>query len=122
MTNHPNRWPKGPASNPAPEAIRAAREETGLTQTDAAALVYGSLRAWQQWEAGDRRMHPAVWDLFRARTLSAHEISAAFSSWWGEPQRSDDTVDEAAEAAWKAACEWVLTRAFAQGDENDDDE
>ena len=64
MTNHPNRGPKGPSSNPALEEIKAAREATGLTQTAAAALVYSTCRAWQKWEAGDARMHPAIFELF----------------------------------------------------------
>jgi len=64
MSNHPNRdRGGGPAANPAPEAIRAARQAAGLTQTQAAELVHAGLRSWQQWEAGDRRMHPAIWDL-----------------------------------------------------------
>ena len=73
MANHPNRGPKGPASNPSPEDVRSARESAGLTQTQAAALVYASLRNWQQWEQGEgassaRRMHPAIWELFRIKT------------------------------------------------------
>lgn len=44
--------------------IKAAREAAGLTQTQAAAVVHCKLRAWQQWEAGDRQMHPAFWELF----------------------------------------------------------
>jgi putative transcriptional regulator len=64
MTNHPNRGERGQLANPLPEEIIAARKAAGLTQTDAAGLVCGSLRAWQQWEAGDRRMHPGLWRLF----------------------------------------------------------
>ena len=64
MTNHPNRGQRGPLANPLPAEIIATRKAAGLTQTEAASLVCGSLRAWQQWEAGDRRMHPAFWDLF----------------------------------------------------------
>jgi len=74
MTSHPNRGPKGPASNPAPEAIRAAREAARMTQTEAALLVHASLRAWQQWEAGDRRMHPGLWMLFGLLTGSAASL------------------------------------------------
>ncbi|KWU26391.1 hypothetical protein AS149_25725 [Burkholderia cenocepacia] len=55
--------PVVPAS-PAPTAIRTAREAAGLTQTAAAALLYKTLRVWQMWEAGDRRMDPALWELF----------------------------------------------------------
>jgi DNA-binding transcriptional regulator YiaG len=28
-----------------------------------AGWLHTSRRAWQQWESGDRRMHPAFWDL-----------------------------------------------------------
>lgn len=55
---------RGPASNQLPATIKAAREAAGLTQTEAAALLWTTCRAWQQWEAGDRRMHPAFWELF----------------------------------------------------------
>ncbi len=51
-------------SHPTPEQIKAAREAAGLTQTAAGALVHSSLRTWQQWEAGDRKMHPGLWELF----------------------------------------------------------
>jgi putative transcriptional regulator len=54
--------------SPRPDALRSARENAGLSQTDAAALVHASLRGWQQWEAGDRRMHPAMWELFEIKT------------------------------------------------------
>jgi len=50
--------------NPTPQEILAAREAGGLTQTQAALLVHASCRTWQQWEANDRRMHPAFWELF----------------------------------------------------------
>jgi DNA (cytosine-5)-methyltransferase 1 len=66
--NHPNRVPQGPQSNPSAAAIRAARESAQLSQTDAAALIHASLGAWQKWEQGDRRMHPAFWELFRIKT------------------------------------------------------
>jgi len=74
MTNHPNRGHRGPLANPPPEEIIAARKAAGLTQTEAASLVCGSLRAWQQWEAGDRRMHPGLWMLFGLLTGSAASL------------------------------------------------
>lgn len=49
---------------PTPAAIEARRRQAGLTQSAAAALVHSSLRGWQQWEAGHRKMHPAFWELF----------------------------------------------------------
>jgi len=75
MANHPNRSKASPsmAANPTPEAIRAAREAAGLTQTEAASVVYSSLRTWQNWEAPKdapehRRMHPAIWELWLLKT------------------------------------------------------
>lgn len=67
MANHPNRSMNNDARNPAPVEIVAARVAIGLTQTEAAALIYVSYRAWQQWESGERRMHPAFWELFRIK-------------------------------------------------------
>lgn len=51
-------------TQPAPDEIRAGREAAGLTQSAAAALVHANLRSWQRWEAGERAMHPAFWELF----------------------------------------------------------
>lgn len=71
MSNHPNRSRAGsPARNPTPEEVRAAREAAGLSQTSAADLLHTTCRTWQQWEAGDRRMHPAFWELFRLKTIA----------------------------------------------------
>jgi len=68
MPNHPNRGPQGPARNPArnpsPDDICGERFNARLTQTAAAALLHTTCRTWQQWEKGDRRMHPAFWELF----------------------------------------------------------
>lgn len=52
------------SQTPTPSDIKAARYEAGLTQTQAAELVHSKLRTWQQWEAGDREMHPGLWELF----------------------------------------------------------
>jgi DNA (cytosine-5)-methyltransferase 1 len=67
MTNHPNRSPGHPGRNPDPAEIRAARKAAGLNQTQAAQLIHGTLRAWQEWEAGNRRMHPGLWELFQRK-------------------------------------------------------
>lgn len=74
MANHPNRG-RGrdthPAANPTPAQIRAARDAAGLTQQQAAELVYATLRTWQNWEAEDgdeaRRMHPGLFELFELK-------------------------------------------------------
>jgi DNA-binding transcriptional regulator YiaG len=49
---------------PLPARILTARQRARLTQTQAAELVHTTCRVWQQWEAGDRGMHPAFWELF----------------------------------------------------------
>lgn len=69
MANHPNRGRTrdNPAGNPTPGEILAARSASGLTQTEAGALLFSGLRSWQQWESGERRMHPALWELFRRK-------------------------------------------------------
>ncbi len=69
MTSHPNRARRSdaPGRTPKPAEIRAAREAAGLTQTEAAALVYCTLSAWQRWEQDERRMHPATWELWRIK-------------------------------------------------------
>ena len=53
---------------PEPDDIRAARAAAGLTQTEAGAVVDASLRTWQQWEAGDRKMHTGLFELFKLKT------------------------------------------------------
>jgi DNA (cytosine-5)-methyltransferase 1 len=69
MPNHPNRSKRTPREgrNPSPEEIRASRETSGLSQTQAAALIYCDMTAWQKWEYGERRMHPAFWELFQLK-------------------------------------------------------
>lgn len=70
MVNHPNRSKakRHSSASPTPAEIRAAREAAGLTQTDAAELIYSTLSAWQRWEQAERAMHPALWELFRIKT------------------------------------------------------
>ena len=40
-------------------------------------------------------------------SFRAASAETAFCQWWGEQPRANDTVDEAAQAAWLAACEWM---------------
>lgn len=75
MPNHPNRSKanRSLAANPTPAEIRELRERLGLSQEAAAAVVYSNERTWQNWEAPtdspeNRRMHPAMWELFRIKT------------------------------------------------------
>jgi DNA-binding transcriptional regulator YiaG len=53
--------------HPDKSEIRAAREAAGLTQAQAAAAIYSTVRTWQDWEAGVARMHPGLWELFRLK-------------------------------------------------------
>jgi DNA-binding transcriptional regulator YiaG len=62
-------------TNPTPEQIKAARKAAGITQTEAGALVHTTVRVWQQWEKGDRRMHPAFWELFQLKMPDASKNS-----------------------------------------------
>ena len=73
MSNHPNRsrLRDAPGRNPQPCEISRARVASGLTQIEAAALLFTGGRVWSQWETGLRRMHPAFWELFRIKTRRA---------------------------------------------------
>lgn len=44
----------------------------GITaaQDKCAELVHTSRRAWQQWERGERGMHPAFWELISLKIIS----------------------------------------------------
>ena len=64
---------------PEPDEIRAARAAAGLTQTEAGDLVHASLRTWQQWEAGDRKMPPGLFELFKLKTST--DITGSSFSW-----------------------------------------
>ena len=77
MTNHPNRGRRSAASNPTPAEILKVRTTAGLTQTEAAALIYRSRRSWQEWEAGDQRMDPALWELFNLKITGGKPQKAA---------------------------------------------
>lgn len=70
---------RGPTS-PSPAQVRAARRAAGLTQTEAAALIYCSMRAWQEWERGTRAMHPAMWELFGVKTPQLRAKSSTSKS------------------------------------------
>jgi DNA-binding transcriptional regulator YiaG len=69
MTSKQPEHPQGNA--PSAQQIRTLRDKLGLTQAAAAALVYRSARNWQQWELGERRMDPAVWELFTLKAAMA---------------------------------------------------
>lgn len=53
--------------NPTPAEIVSARVAAGLSVREAAELIHGSLQAWEAWEAGERRMHPGLFELFNRK-------------------------------------------------------
>lgn len=55
-------------SKPTPEQIKEARKCSGLTQTQAAEVIHKKLLAWQRYEAGDRGMDTALFELFLLKT------------------------------------------------------
>jgi DNA-binding transcriptional regulator YiaG len=52
---------------PTPKQIREARLAAGLSQRLAAELINYSERAWQEWEAGRRKMRQETFEIFRSR-------------------------------------------------------
>lgn len=58
---------------PTKAEIKAARIAAGLTQTQAANLIYKKLRVWAMYESGEQTMDRAHWELFRLKLiLSEH--------------------------------------------------
>jgi DNA-binding transcriptional regulator YiaG len=56
-----------------PNQIKKARQDAGLTQTQAAKLIGSTLRTWQNWEAPEgsgnhRQMPEPAWRLFQLLT------------------------------------------------------
>jgi putative transcriptional regulator len=51
-----------------PENVRSARAISGLTQGEAANVVYTSICNWQNWEQGRNSMAPALYELFLLKT------------------------------------------------------
>lgn len=68
MANHPNRgYRRTDASTPKPSEIREFRTVYGLTPAQAGELVHVTGNAWERWEAGERPMHPAFFELARLK-------------------------------------------------------
>lgn len=66
MPNHPNRKrpPLGPFS---PVALKSLRAAAGLTQVQAAELIYSTRRTLQDHEAGIAPMHQGLWELLNIK-------------------------------------------------------
>jgi DNA-binding transcriptional regulator YiaG len=57
-----------PTNGIRPEKVKAARKASGLTQAEAAPLVYTSIDNWQNWEQGRNVMARAIYELFLLKT------------------------------------------------------
>lgn len=58
----------GQGEVPAHAEILKARETLGLTQKQCADRIHRTLRNWQRFERGERKMDPALWELFCIKT------------------------------------------------------
>lgn len=54
-----------------PKELQKARKRAGLTQTEAAKLVYRSLATWRNWELGRTKLDQAAAELFLIKTNQA---------------------------------------------------
>lgn len=54
--------------NPTPDKILAARTAASHTQSQAAAVIYKKVLAWQRYESGDRGMDVALFELYCIKT------------------------------------------------------
>ena len=53
--------------NPTAKEIRKARDKAGLTQRQAADLLYKESYTWGKWEQGINKMHWGDWELFHIK-------------------------------------------------------
>lgn len=66
-------------NNPTPAEVKAAREaiqiefNIGITaaQDWCAAALHTQRRPFQHWELGERKMHPAFWELLKIKVAAA---------------------------------------------------
>lgn len=71
MPSHPNRSKSAPppGATPSAQQIIAAREAAGHTPREAARTIYATETAWRAWEAGERTMHPGLFELYVFKTI-----------------------------------------------------
>jgi len=53
---------------PSADTIRAARDEAGMTQAQAAAVVHVAAISWKKWESGKVQMPAGLFELFCLKT------------------------------------------------------
>lgn len=86
-------------TTPSPEQIKQSRLLAGLTQTEAAELIYKQCRAWQQYEAGDRKMDPAFYELFIIKTRAkkyrcVQKLQCDCTTYCGDDGKHNDWLTE----------------------------
>lgn len=91
MTNHPHRKGARQGSHPAVAEIRATREEAGQTQTEAAEAIQVALRTWQDYEGGQRKMPPGLFEYYCLQVAFPREMQKLIIR-WRDPGRSDWAV------------------------------
>ena len=64
--DQPAKRPTQPSPNPL--EIKQTRRSLGLTQAQAASIISVALITWQNYEQGNRKIHPAFWELFTLKT------------------------------------------------------
>lgn len=86
MTAHPNRSRRkeAPGRVPLPAQIAQTREEAELTQSQAARMIYSTVRTWQDWEHGRRNMPPAAWEYW-CLLISSRPVRQARLELFGNP-------------------------------------
>ena len=54
--------------SPTPEEIRKARKAAGMTQEEAAEIIYIKMNSWMRYETSKSNMHPGLFELFLLKT------------------------------------------------------
>lgn len=83
--------------SPTREEIRALRKLAGLTQQEAAARIYSTRRTYQEWESGNVKMHPALWELLNLKVTNIMVPTDGIN----EVSKVSQLVDEAREGRQK---------------------
>ena len=60
--------------SPTPTEISDLLESCGKTQEAVALLLHVNGRTVRQWKAGDRKMHPAFWELLNLKLKSDNPV------------------------------------------------
>jgi len=71
---HPNRSKRNPSHGrtPTPAEIVAARRGAEMNQKEASRQIWATENYWTLCEAGEKRMHPAMFELFCIKTKQHH--------------------------------------------------